>query len=274
MRICRASCGGNGREEGSERRELRYEDARSGVMGCDAVYPVLVDGRDSDESDSCAGSGVAAAAAAANVRAIGCKRSHQFCVSARSGTKHSHCMNNPRRNPVSCFATWLATRVDLACLSTVPDKVIGLLFMVGSRFRRFDRVLCGGGSSRWQRMSRAAQGTRMSSDLMHALTIGRLYFPETLGRLALLALAQLFPRARGDRCDREGDDECIGRVMLVAPCLVSLISMSEPAQSTAVAAASPEKDETDSREPQVDFRSGEDERDPEEVRDNKPSSKH
>lgn len=42
--------------------------------------------------------------------------------------------------------------------------------------------------------------------------------------------------------------------------------MSEPTTTNpAPAAAAPEKDEGDSREPQVDFGTGEEERDPEEV---------
>ena len=47
---------------------------------------------------------------------------------------------------------------------------------------------------------------------------------------------------------------------------ISRLIMSEPATTNVPPAApAPEKDERDSREPQVDFGNGEDERDPEEV---------
>jgi hypothetical protein len=63
VRTCNASCGGNGREDGSESRELRYEDALSGVRVCDWLAELLV-GRDEVASEVYDGSDDAAAAAA------------------------------------------------------------------------------------------------------------------------------------------------------------------------------------------------------------------
>lgn len=45
-------------------------------------------------------------------------------------------------------------------------------------------------------------------------------------------------------------------------------------ESTQVKAASPEKDEKDSREPRPEFHTGDDERDPEEVSINFPTTTH
>lgn len=93
----------------------------------------------------------------------------------------------------------------------------------------------------------------------------RLYFAETFITLGALSLAQGFyltEKARREEDVIGGGDDVCGCWLR---CLVEETAHSNMSESTQVKAASPEKDEKDSREPRAEFHTGDDERDPEEV---------